>query len=113
MPPRALNPVRGSTAASSNAPKAEGKAIKCSGFTRKGAPCQRLVKAEAPYFKLNLADEAGEKIGVRYCKDHAGMICNAKGFYWRAKKDDTGIWIDFEGKFLSQAEIEHHVLSFI
>lgn len=42
--------------------------------------------------------EEGNGVQARYCKDHAGMICNAKGFYWRSNKETTGIWVDFDGQ---------------
>lgn len=100
------NPSRssrhGETSLSSETPKrtlAAGSAVRCAGFTRKGAPCQRLVKAEAPY--LTMIDpnvEEGNGIQARYCKNHAGMICNVKGFYWKSNKEKGGIWVEFEGE---------------
>lgn len=86
-----------------------GSAVRCAGFTRKGAPCQRLVKAEAPYLAMldpNLETE--DRVQARYCKDHAGMICNAKGFYWKSGKEATGIWVEFEGEWLSAAALLSH-----
>ena len=86
---------------SSPAPSSSG-AVRCSGFTRKGTACQRLVKSEAPYLSmldLNVGEES-----KRYCKDHAGMICDVNGFYWRgvgSTQDGAGIWIDFHGELLS------------
>ena len=74
-------------------------AVKCAGFTRKGQPCQRLVKTEAPYLSLIEPRLPGEeRLSARYCKDHAGMICNVAGFYWRGGKESTGVWIDFDGE---------------
>lgn len=72
---------------------------KCAGFTRKGQPCQRLVRDAAPLLMLldtNTPQE--ERITARYCKDHAGMICNVKGFYWRLSSESEGIWVDFAGE---------------
>jgi hypothetical protein len=31
----------------------------------------------------------------RYCKDHAGQICQVGGFYWKGEKS---VWIDFAGR---------------
>ena len=72
-------------------------AVRCAGFTRKGQPCQRLVKAVAPY--LTMLDMNAEGEAKRYCKDHAGMICEVGGFYWRGDgKGGAGVWIDFDGQ---------------
>ncbi|KAE8539952.1 hypothetical protein D1P53_003890 [Cryptococcus gattii VGV] len=82
--------------------------VQCSGFTRTGQPCKRLVKAKAPYLSaidgslapLSLDGDGGdarsEKVMGSYCKDHAGMICTAKGFYWRRERDSSGVWIEFD-----------------
>ncbi|WVW82419.1 hypothetical protein I302_104429 [Kwoniella bestiolae CBS 10118] len=75
--------------------------VQCSGFTRTGQPCKRLVKVSAPYLSArdtNVADgdERSEKVMGRYCKDHAGMICQVDGFYWRGYGSKAGVWIDFE-----------------
>lgn len=43
-------------------------------------------------------DARSEKVMGRYCKDHAGMICTAKGFYWRRERDSSGVWIEFDGE---------------
>lgn len=84
--------------------------VQCSGFTRTGQPCKRLVKAKAPYLStrdisvasLSLDGDGGdarsEKVMGRYCKDHAGMICTAKGFYWRRERNSSGVWIEFDGE---------------
>ena len=84
-------------------------AQRCSGFTRTGQPCKRLVRASAPYLLSRESyspangdgdDEAPRLVG-RYCKDHAGMICEVGGFYWRGGpmfKQGSGVWIDFDGK---------------
>lgn len=84
--------------------------VQCSGFTRTGQPCKRLVKAKAPYLStrdvsvapLSLDGDGGdarsEKVMGRYCKDHAGMICTAKGFYWRRERNNSGVWIEFDGE---------------
>ena len=73
------------------------KSVKCAGFTRKGAPCQRLVKSVTPYLSaLDSNAEGDGRMAARYCRDHAGMICTPQGFYWRS--GENNIWIDFEGK---------------
>ncbi|WWC99796.1 hypothetical protein V866_006704 [Kwoniella sp. B9012] len=75
--------------------------VQCSGFTRTGQPCKRLVKVSAPYLSARDTnveqggDERSEKVMGRYCKDHAGMICQVDGFYWRGDGDKAGIWIEF------------------
>lgn len=75
-------------------------AVRCSGYTRAGQPCKRVVKSTAPFLltrDTNLGDIGrGEE---RYCKDHAGMICQVGGFYWRGSGQN--VWIDFSGKSLS------------
>lgn len=76
-------------------------AVRCSGYTRSGQPCKRVVKSTAPYLlsrELNV-DGAGEGSGAmeeRYCKDHAGRICQVGGFYWRGAA--KSVWIDFDGE---------------
>ncbi|WVQ70911.1 hypothetical protein IAR50_000436 [Cryptococcus sp. DSM 104548] len=80
--------------------------VQCSGFTRTGAPCKRIVRAHAPYLATPIGgredDDEGdirsERVMGRYCKDHAGMICKTKGFYWRngEGEDASKVWIDFE-----------------
>jgi hypothetical protein len=83
----------------SGTPSKSSGAVRCAGYTRKGAPCQRLVKAEAPYLSMiDPGTDLEDRVVARYCKDHAGMICNAKGFYWRSRKEDAGVWIDFDGE---------------
>ena len=84
-------------------------AQRCAGFTRTGQPCKRLVRSSAPYLlsrdfhspaDRDEDDEAPRLVG-RYCKDHAGMICEVGGFYWRGgpvSKQGSGVWIDFDGK---------------
>ncbi|KAK8866005.1 hypothetical protein IAR55_001156 [Kwoniella newhampshirensis] len=103
-PPLALSPSpkRPGTA---NTP---GKAVQCAGFTRTGQPCKRLVKMSAPYLAqrdpncLSNGDEGEdgdvgtERVMGRYCKDHAGMICQVGGFYWRGRGDKAGVWINFD-----------------
>ena len=72
------------------------KAVQCSGFTRKGQPCRRMVKMEAPSLSMvdqNLPEEEGIR---RYCKDHAGLICDQTGFYWKDKDGASNIWIEFD-----------------
>ncbi|BEI87905.1 uncharacterized protein CcaverHIS019_0106230 [Cutaneotrichosporon cavernicola] len=31
----------------------------------------------------------------RYCRDHAGMVCAADGFYWRDAKGKSGVYVAF------------------
>ncbi|ODO07284.1 hypothetical protein L198_00863 [Cryptococcus wingfieldii CBS 7118] len=76
----------------------------CSGFTRTGAPCKRIVRAHAPYIATprrendDDGDVRSERVMGRYCKDHAGMICKEKGFYWRNGEGEhaSKVWVDFE-----------------
>ncbi|WVQ97268.1 hypothetical protein IAU59_004379 [Kwoniella sp. CBS 9459] len=98
---------------------ASGTAVQCSGFTRTGQPCKRLVKTSAPFLasrdslsnKALRAEGDGEadvdvvgdrdgdrrsdRVMGRYCKDHAGMICQVGGFYWRGQRGNACIWVDF------------------
>ncbi|WWC66511.1 uncharacterized protein I206_100413 [Kwoniella pini CBS 10737] len=76
-------------------------AVQCSGFTRTGQPCKRLVKTAAPYLSdsnthIDEGDERSDKVMGRYCKDHAGLICQAHGFYWRGDARRPAVWIDFK-----------------
>ncbi|ORY33697.1 hypothetical protein BCR39DRAFT_586319 [Naematelia encephala] len=91
------------TVLSTSTPTGIGKSTRCAGFTRQGQPCKRLVRAEAPYLtSAGQGDgdrpEEGERGLGRYCRDHAGMICQAEGFYARASKG-AGAWIEFD-KFI-------------
>jgi hypothetical protein len=74
-------------------------AVRCSGYTRTGQPCKRVVKSTAPFLlarDINLVLGDGETLKEeRYCKDHAGQICQVGGFYWKGEKS---VWIDFAGK---------------
>ena len=73
--------------------------VQCAGFTRAGAPCKRTVKAAAPFLAhADTSDDDAERIVGRYCKDHAGLVCAAKGFYWRDARGKAGVWIDFDGE---------------
>lgn len=77
-------------------------AVRCSGYTRAGQPCKRLVKSTAPYLLSrdpNLLDGDGDR-EERYCRDHAGMICQVGGFYWKGAERST--WIDFAGTHFPQ-----------
>jgi hypothetical protein len=38
----------------------------------------------------------GEQKEERYCKDHAGRICQVGGFYWKGGK--KSVWVDFDGE---------------
>lgn len=96
---------------------ASGDAVQCSGYTRSGERCKRLVKVGAPYLStlphIRTPSKAGagkagsgggvvedeDEGGGRYCKDHAGMICQAEGFYCR---DKPGLWIAFDGELAIQ-----------
>ncbi|WOO85242.1 uncharacterized protein LOC62_06G008743 [Vanrija pseudolonga] len=72
-------------------------AVRCSGFTRSGQPCKRVVKTAAPFLagRSDSDDEDAERTG-RYCKDHAGLVCAVDGFYWRDRKGRSGVWIEFK-----------------
>jgi hypothetical protein len=106
------NTGQGDVSRSPTAKDASG-GIRCAGFTRAGQPCKRVVKAAAPLLAsldLNLAPNTpsgdfkggtldqvgnGNEVMGRYCKDHAGMICSASGFYPR---DNPGVWVAFDGE---------------
>lgn len=106
--------LAGQTQSRSPAPKDSGAAVRCAGYTRAGQPCKRLVKASAAFLStldLNTAGDqmsspclegskgtakVGDEVVGRYCKDHAGMICSASGFYPR---DNPGVWVAFDGEF--------------
>ncbi|WVQ82557.1 hypothetical protein IAT38_004686 [Cryptococcus sp. DSM 104549] len=107
---RGASPSKASGAGTPSKPSTPSTAVQCSGFTRTGQPCKRLVKVEAPYLVARDQNRASdgsdegdevegdvrsERVMGRYCKDHAGMICNAKGFYWRGKGRKAGVWVDF------------------
>jgi hypothetical protein len=73
-------------------------AVRCSGYTRSGQPCKRVVKSTAPFLlsrDINLGVD-GEQKEERYCKDHAGRICQVGGFYW--KGGQKSVWVDFDGE---------------
>lgn len=40
-------------------------------------------------------DDAPRAIG-RYCRDHAGLVCAADGFYWRNTKGLSGTYVKFK-----------------
>ena len=48
-------------------------------------------------------NDHAQRVTGRYCKDHAGMICQVGGFYWRGRqgKQTTGVWIDFSGELMN------------
>lgn len=61
-------------------------------------PCKRLVKARAPYLlqrDMNADDDDSPRAVGRYCRDHAGLVCAADGFYWRDSKGKAGVWVTF------------------
>jgi len=108
QPPRTKTPT--STPKNTRGPTSTlvTEAIRCAGFTRSGQPCKRLVRAAAPYLLSrdpNVqgdGEEEGEeapRLVGRYCKDHAGMICEVGGFYWTGGKvrEGSGVWIGFDG----------------
>lgn len=108
--PFTISPVKTKKLNSPHKPcTSNSSSVQCSGFTRTGQPCKRLVKAKAPYLSIrdvsvapvslvgDDGDARSEKVMGRYCKDHAGMICTAKGFYWRRERDNSGVWIEFDG----------------
>ncbi|KIR56320.1 hypothetical protein I315_01385 [Cryptococcus gattii Ru294] len=107
--PFTISPVKTKKLNSPHKPcTSNSSSVQCSGFTRTGQPCKRLVKAKAPYLSIrdvsvapvslvgDDGDARSEKVMGRYCKDHAGMICTAKGFYWRRERDSSGVWIEFD-----------------
>jgi hypothetical protein len=60
-----------------------------------------LVRAQAPLLASSLGDDGdAPRAGAvgRYCRDHAGMVCAADGFYWRDARGKSGVWIDFKGE---------------
>lgn len=76
-------------------------AVRCAGFTRSGQPCKRLVKSAAPFLlqrDTNIDDDDAERMVGRYCKDHAGLVCAADGFYWRDANGKAGVWVEFSGE---------------
>lgn len=99
------NSASRSSPSKSPSPASPNKSVRCAGFTRTGQPCKRLVRASAPYLAalepntLPASFELGEEadpVGLgRYCKDHAGMICQPTGFY---SKERRGLWLDFDGE---------------
>lgn len=103
-PPAPRSRLQSVSPGPSSSPKSGAGAVRCSGFTRTGAPCKRLVKVSAPFLtaiNTNLpgtsrdAEDLMDAAGLgRYCKDHAGMICQPTGFY---SKEKRGLWIDFDG----------------
>ena len=80
-------------------------AVRCSGYTRSGQPCKRVVKSTAPFLLSRDTSLAlgldGEQKEERYCKDHAGRICQVGGFYWRGAQ--KSVWVDFDGGSISRA----------
>lgn len=97
--PTKTKPPRSSSASPSNA-------VRCAGYTLAGAPCKRLIKAQAPYLHArdtNLPSDGGPDDGAdgmeqlgRYCHLHVERICKNKGFYSR-RSGNPDIWIDFDG----------------
>ncbi|EKD03892.1 hypothetical protein A1Q2_01905 [Trichosporon asahii var. asahii CBS 8904] len=78
-----------SPAVSSPASPASPSKVRCSGYTRSGERCKRLVKAGAPGAALLDNDE-------RYCKDHAGLLLKPSGFYSRRSPGSEGTWVEFK-----------------
>jgi hypothetical protein len=59
------------------------------------------VRSTAPYLlsrDINIGEgEDGSLVKEeRYCKDHAGRICQVGGFYWRGGA--KSVWVDFGGQ---------------
>jgi hypothetical protein len=59
------------------------------------------VRSTAPYLlsrDINIDEgEDGSLVEEeRYCKDHAGRICQVGGFYWRGGA--KSVWVDFGGQ---------------
>jgi hypothetical protein len=54
-----------------------------------------MVKTGAPL--LSRADDDEHVVG-HYCKDHAGLVCAAAGFYWRDGRGKSGVWVQFDGE---------------
>lgn len=79
----------------------KGEAVQCSGYTKEGQKCKRMVKAKAPYFDINSpaaragdGDRFGERGEARYCKDHANLVIDQPGFSWMG----TDVYIRYAGK---------------
>ena len=79
----------------------KGEAVQCSGYTKEGQKCKRMVKAKAPYFDMNSpaaragdGDRSGEREEARYCKDHANLVIDQPGFSWIG----TDVYIRYAGK---------------
>jgi hypothetical protein len=56
---------------------------------------------------VNEVDDSAERVGGRYCKDHAGMILQVEGFHWRGGGrggEKEGIWVDFAGRACSDPD---------
>lgn len=90
-------------------------ATRCSGYTKSGQPCKRVVKNVAPIFALSSSTETraqgGDEEGgsvveeKRFCKDHVKSICAVEGFYWKTKRGNSGTaginekWVEFASEF--------------
>ncbi|BEI95679.1 hypothetical protein CcaverHIS631_0106280 [Cutaneotrichosporon cavernicola] len=96
-PPSAPStPTTGSSKQTRSAPAST--PVRCAGYTRAGVPCKRLVRAQAPLLATPLGDDGdAPRVGAvgRYCRDHAGMVCAADGFYWRDAKGKSGVYVAF------------------
>lgn len=62
-----------------------------------------MVRVRAPFLANHASDEDEDtpRAGAvgRYCRDHAGLVCAADGFYWRDGRGKAGVWIDFKGEW--------------
>lgn len=101
FPSKSISPPRTPSKASPAKPPASPSsphAVRCSGYTRSGQPCKRVVKSTAPFLlsrDINLGIDGDQK-EERYCKDHAGRICQVGGFYWKGSQ--KSVWVDFDGE---------------
>jgi hypothetical protein len=118
-------------------PGTTGTSRQCSGFTRQGRRCKRMVKTAAPYAALvdgqleiinkpiaalgspssirndgrGLVADAGDTTieeEPRYCRDHVKQICEAEGFYWKGQRGDK--WIRFSDWIPDELEEQSKVL---
>lgn len=77
--------------------------MQCSGYTKEGQRCKRMVKAKAAYFDMvkptiidGDGDRSGERGEARYCKDHANLVIDQPGFSWMG----SDVYIRYSGESL-------------
>jgi len=105
--PRSSGPLTTNTAkavpsaAKTPTKQAKGHAVQCSGYTKEGQKCKRMVRATAAYFDMSTpftneadGDGSGERGEARYCKDHANLVIDQPGFSWMG----TDIYIRYDGE---------------